>query len=83
MRNIDQLLQTLDEGELNSLFSMPLQGKQRELMNALIQSRNDGSPFEGSDLGLTQEHFHQICSVLLQRSYEVLAPSGLVDLCSF
>lgn len=83
MRQIDQLLQTLDEGELNSLHSLPLQGKQREVMNALIASAGDGSHFEGSDLGLAPEHFHQICSVLLQKSYKVLAPKGLVDLSSF
>lgn len=83
MRQIDQLLQTLDESELNSLSSLPLQGKQREVMYALIGSRNDGSVFQAADLGLSPAHLHQICSVLLQRSYEALAPSGLVDLYSF
>ncbi len=83
MRQIGQLLRTLDERELNSLSALPLQGKQREVMNALIRWRNEGSILKGDDLGLSPVHFHQICSVLLQRSYEALAPKGLVDLCGF
>ena len=83
MLQIESLLRTLTEPEMEVVKNMNVKGKQREVLQALIRSRGSERSVRADTVGITSEHFHQIVSVLLQRCYTALASDELLALASF
>jgi tetratricopeptide (TPR) repeat protein len=72
----------LTDSERSQLV-LPLRGRQLEVWNILIRAAKDNHEADLLKTGLSRAHLDEICSVLLQKSYAVLAPGGMLDLCSF
>ncbi len=79
MLQIELLLRTLTKPEVDLVKKINVRGKQRQVLLALIQGREQGHRVRAHDLGLSPEHFHQILSVLLQKCYATLAGNDLLE----
>ena len=80
MLQFELLLRTLTKPELDLVKKINLKGKQRQVLFALLQGREQEHRVRAHDLEISPEHFHQILSVLLQKCYAVLAGDDLLEL---
>ena len=79
MLQIELLLRTLTKPEVDLVKKINVKGKQRQVLLALINGREDHQRVRAEDIGISPEHFHQILSVLLQKCYAVLAGDDLLQ----
>jgi hypothetical protein len=77
LSQLHALFQTLAPQEISRLRSLRLIGKEREVFNLVMDSREGELP-ESDDLleklGITDSHYYKINSVLLRKSYQTLVP---------
>jgi hypothetical protein len=76
MSLLSELVQSLFPEELVSIRRMRLEGKQKAVLDLIIERCNNmPTPEEEANLiGITLNHLYSIQSVLLQRCYKVLVP---------
>lgn len=82
MNQLRSIINTLDRDEFALLRSLDLKGKQKLALDGLLDEKeHSAKQITARSLALSQSHYHEISTKLLQKAYEVLAPDGLVNLC--
>jgi len=82
MNQLRAIINTLDRDEFALLRALDLKGKQKLALDGLLEEKeHKAKHISAASLGLSQAHYHEISTKLLQKIYEVLAPDGLVNLC--
>ncbi len=85
MRLLQQLITTLSEDERRHLETMPLRGKKQQVLLALLNHYNEPEKLdeEIATLDISKTHLYEMSSLLLDASYELLAPQGGIELLEF
>jgi len=73
----------INENWVTMLHPTSLRGKEKEVMDLFLQQRKNGQVDKTAvqqQLGLSNSHFDKICSILLDKCYERIAPNGDLSL---
>ena len=78
MSLLSELVLSLFPEELESIRKMPLEGKQKAVLDLVIKRVDNVPPpkEEAAELGITLNHLYSIQSIMLQRCYKQLVPDG-------
>ncbi|MCE3278776.1 MAG: hypothetical protein K0S44_967 [Bacteroidetes bacterium] len=86
MSQLQSLLQTLSDQELNELDSLRLIGKEKIVYDYTKKFRSvefPDIPEVVKELGITEAHYYKINSILLRKAYNALIPQQGTDLLQF
>jgi tetratricopeptide (TPR) repeat protein len=86
MNLLEELLQSLSDDESEKIFSLPIKGKKREILNLSLHAGRNGQGIDTHkppSLKISVEHLHEIRSLLLTTVYETLVPEGGIALIEF
>jgi tetratricopeptide (TPR) repeat protein len=82
MKQLRAIITTLRKDELARLRMLELKGKQQLVLTGLLDEKELGAKhITARSLGLSDAHYHEIGTKLLQKVYDALAPDGLINLC--
>lgn len=82
MNQLRAIISTLDKEEFALLRGLDLKGKQKIALDGFLDEKEHKSKhITATSLGLSQAHYHEISTKLIQKIYEALAPDGLINLC--
>jgi hypothetical protein len=86
MSQLHRLINTCNPLEFQAIEALPLRGKEKQLFDFTLKYRNSELPDNTEitkELDLSDTHLYKINSVLIRKCFDVLVPSGDLELLDY